>query len=442
MSKPTHRRMITSGLAVLLAVQTIGTAPAAMAAVSPAPVKAEAASGAVKSLQPIWSVPTDSSVKTGDYGDEGRTVIEPFKGMAITLKEGQMIALHAKTGERMWKFGAKLLPYFTMGHDSVYAITQGGSLVSVTLQGKLRWSVPTGTFALGDKVVLLENMLYVLRSRSMQAFDTRTGKLLWKSVVPNGTSTPVNLTSWNDTLIGTRWGQGAITTLQLFALDKRTGKKLWTLNGQNLPISYWDGSGLFTQTQDITMGAAERKLTFRVVDLLTGKILKTREYRHTPVNMEGFHFLPRAVLEGNTLYIFWGDEIAAYDMLDESENPKPLRTFAQPKDEYPTGMIKYDQFIMKNDRLGRNSAIRTASGEHIQWDEQRAPRYEADIIGRGLYEKYENGQLKAYDLRNGQLVFTAATGSGKIGKVLRTGPYLVVEKDGRVLGYKIPEQLH
>lgn len=40
------------------------------------------------------------------------------------------------------------------------------------------------------------------------------------------------------------------------------------------------------------------------------------------------------------------------------------------------------------------------------------------------------------------LAIQADPGPGRIGRVLRTGPYLVVEKDGKLLGYRIPEQLH
>jgi hypothetical protein len=80
-------------------------------------------------------------------------------------------------------------------------------------------------------------------------------------------------------------------------------------------------------------------------------------------------------------------------------------------------------------------------GAHLKWDDENSPRYTADITGRGLYEKYHDGRLKAYDLRNGQLAFTAETGQGPVKQVIKSGSYLIVEKEGTILGYKLPVQL-
>jgi outer membrane protein assembly factor BamB len=399
----------------------------------------------VSPSKPLWSVKVDGTAATGFFNG-ARTVVNPFAGLAITLKGGQMVAIRTRTGEQAWKFGANLLPYFIMDYDSIYAFTKGGMLVSVTLRGKKKWAVPSGKLSSEDRIFLLDK-LYVFRHGSIQAYSKTSGKLIWKSIVPMSSSIPLNLILSDNELIGTRTVDGALTTVQLFAYDNKTGKELWFKDRQFMPY-YFGPEGLYTQEEEIPfpLDVEERQVTVNIIDYRSGEVLSTKQYRHKPSFKDSNAMVTTPLIykwdmSSTTSYLFWGDVIAEYDLLDDSTNPQPLRSYAQPANTYFTGLFKYKQFIMQDDQRGRMSAIRIATGIPLIWDDDQTPRYSADILDRGVYEKFQNGDLKAYDLRNGQLAFSAKTGPGNITQVLRTGPFLIIEKDGLLLGYPTPEQL-
>jgi hypothetical protein len=440
------RSILKIGLAFVFLIQVIFVDPYPYGSTQAAEVSPPSAPkvDTVTLSKPLWSVKVDGTAATG-YFNGARTVVNPFAGLAITLKGGQMVAIRTRSGEQAWKFGSNILPYFFMGNDSVYAFTKGGMLVAVDFHGKKKWAVPSGKLSSEDRVFLLDK-LYVFRHGSIQAYSMTSGKLIWKSIVPMSSSIPLNLILSGNELIGTRTVDGAITTVQLFAYDNKTGKELWIKDRQFMPY-YLGPEGLYTQEGEIPfpLDEVERQVTIKVLDYLTGEVIKTIQYKHKPSYGEGNTVIINPMIykseNANSAYIFWGDQIAEYDLLDEATNPQPIRSYAQPANTYFTGLIKYKQFIMQDDQQGRMSAMRIATGIPLIWDDEQTPRYSADILDRGLYEKFQNGDIKGYDLRNGQLAFSAKTGPGNITSVLRTGPFIIVEKDGLLLGYPTPQQL-
>ncbi|MBB3113296.1 outer membrane protein assembly factor BamB [Paenibacillus phyllosphaerae] len=400
--------------------------------------------GAAAVSSPSWSMSAGPELKKGepDFG-EAKTAVLPGSGIIVAYKSGQMLALHAKTGERLWKFGSNLLPYFYAADNTIYTVTRSGQLVSVNSQGKLNWSAKTGPFQPGDRILLLD-YLYVLRGDRIQAFGRQSGKLIWETAELKGTEVPTQLQLMNNLLLGERKLPGAAALGEVFAYDRATGKKLWTLRGHRLPVSAGQGELLAAVIpQPFPGDPINLTFTYSAIDPKTGKVGASYVFRHSLASNDAFSvkFVPTSIVNGSTLYILWGDTIEAYNLGEAALRTKPIRSIIQPKRVYPTGEIAYNQLIMEDPTTGRVSAVRLDTGEHKVWDNEKTPHYRATIIGRGLYQMYEDGTLIAFDLRSGQRIFTAATGQGGVQSLLRAGPYLIAVKQSKLNGYTLPEIL-
>ncbi len=397
--------------------------------------------GLVETMKPLWSVITDDDREQGTAWQH-RTALYMDKGIVATITSGQLVALQVRSGKRLWKFGGNLVSYVYSDSYGFYVITKGGLLTAVSPTGKKRWSAAIGTFNSGDKIIYLGNFIGVVQGSTIRAFRISNGELKW--TMKDAGSPLLDYQMINGELVGDQNGDGAFATTDVVAFDWVTGKFLWKTPGHELPEFIGNQPYLYSRKIDIpfNLDAEERTVTLDGIGS-TGKIEDTRIFKHQvaePGTQAG-NFYPRVVWHDNWLYIFWGDVIEGYDLLSGGWD-SPVKRFPQPADTEPTGIVAYDGFQMRNIENGELSIVRMNSGQHVTWPSSGKTFLEAESLGRGLYERYVGGLLRAVDQRNGKVIFQANTGTQPFaGPVLRVGSYIVVQKEGTLQSYLLPEQL-
>lgn len=157
------------------------------------------------------------------------SVDEDLKGRS------RIYALNGRSGEIKWKYPVRSSIKNTIAIDSdlVFAQDVLGNLYAVDCEsGKLCWEskLPVnGLPALIDGLVACDGVVYAGTGKALSAFETRTGKRIWKN---EGWSqregTTSTLTQGNGILIGSvQWSA-------LYGNDSKTGKMLWNVSNHGL----------------------------------------------------------------------------------------------------------------------------------------------------------------------------------------------------------------
>lgn len=137
-------------------------------------------------------------------------------------------------------------------------------------------------------------MLILSDAYGLTAYDTKTGKLKWKTERKGNSS--YNIEMMNGLLLASSTVSGAITTTQLHAISAYTGQIKWTYNG-NFQDLLQTGPELhiLRYNNGIDNGYA---LTIDVLEYSTGKMLNTLEYQPVPfVEMESAkRWRPRLII--------------------------------------------------------------------------------------------------------------------------------------------------
>lgn len=157
------------------------------------------------------------------------SVDEDLKG------KGHVYALDGKCGTILWSYPVRNSIKNTIAIDSdiVFAQDAQGYLYAIdTETGKLRWEkqLPVnGLPALIDGLVADKGVVYAGTGKGLCAFETQTGKQLWKNEGwGQGEGTTSTLTVGNGLLIGSaQWNA-------LYGNDAETGKKLWSASENGL----------------------------------------------------------------------------------------------------------------------------------------------------------------------------------------------------------------
>lgn len=149
--------------------------------------------------------------------------------------KGHVYALDGKCGTILWSYPVRNSIKNTIAIDSdiVFAQDAQGYLYAIdTETGKLRWEkqLPVnGLPALIDGLVAEKGVIYAGTGKGLCAFETQTGKQLWKNEGwGQGEGTTGTLTVGNGLLIGSaQWNA-------LYGNDAETGKKLWAASENGL----------------------------------------------------------------------------------------------------------------------------------------------------------------------------------------------------------------
>jgi len=317
--------------------------------------------------------------------------------------------------------------------------------------GKAKWQSNTSTWIdtwlRTEVLVPTADTLYVIKGSITFALDKATGKLRWKADEPAAEGHGNDyFEEANGVILRTFPVQGALSSVQLNAYDKKTGKKLWGVFGQGEAVRVKDGLVYSVDYYSPRLGDYQsepaRKLTINAYNLRTGEKKGSREYSWTlpgePPYDWGSH---GALVSDGKLYVEQADKIAEYDFDAYKAGAAPLRTFQRPYgDEWTLLRIAQDRLFYRNTATGELTGIKLANGQDVGWNGD-APVSQIDVYCKGMYRSQRNGTLLGINMLTANAVFKVKTGADRHNTTLKTGNMIIIQAEGRLLGVKLPASL-
>ncbi|WP_339265397.1 PQQ-binding-like beta-propeller repeat protein [Paenibacillus sp. FSL W8-0187] len=450
------RRLIIASIAAgLLTVHGVLAVPPTQVNAEPADVSVRnwypSSVFEVPEVKPSWTVKVDNYLDMDDENYLGRQAIaEDGKVFAFTGKK--LIAIDASTGKRLWSYGKDLKPYVVFHNGVIYGLSGDQMPYALNAKtGKLKWqsntSIYMDTRLRTEVLVPTVDTLYAIKGSSTFAFDAATGKLRWKTNEPSGEGHGTDyLQEADGVILRTFYIQGALTSLQLTAYDKKTGKKLWDHFGQGEALQIKNGlvysvdyySPLLTDYQSLP----DRKVIVNVYNLKTGVKKSSRDYSWKMSGEPPYEYGGGGLfINQGKLYMDQGNKVAEYNFDTYKKGEVPLRTFPRPYggDWELIGLVQ-ERLIFKDIMTRELAGIKLANGEQIDWRGD-APVAQIDVYGKGLYRAQRNGTLLGINMLTTLPVFRVTTGADLHESTLKTNGMIIIQAEDKLLGVKVPASL-
>ncbi|WP_017688579.1 PQQ-binding-like beta-propeller repeat protein [Paenibacillus sp. PAMC 26794] len=404
----------------------------------------------VPELKPSWTAKVDNYLNMNETYIGANAIAE--EGKVFTFAESKLIALDATTGKRLWTYGKELTPYITYQGGVLYGLTSDHKPYALNAKtGKAKWQSGTSiwidTVQRTEALIPTVDTLYVIKGSTTFALDIQSGKLRWKADEPLGEGHGTEyLEESNGIILRTFFVQGALTSVQLNAYDKKTGKKLWSHFGQGEAIQIKDGLvysvDFYSPMLEDDESSPERKWNVNAYNLKTGVLKGSQEYRWTmPGDPPYTNGRGGILVYKDKLYIAQGDNIAEYSLNTTKSETTPIRTFHQPYgDKMELLGIVQERLVYKNFETGELKGIKLANGQEVQWHGD-APVSQIDVYGKGMYRAQRNGTLLALNMMTGQPAFRVSTGGDLHNTTLKTNGMIIIQAEGKLLGVKLPASL-
>lgn len=450
-----RRRLLVSIAAGLLIVHGVLAVPPSQANAETADVSVRnwypSSVFKVPEVKPSWTVKVDNYLDMDDENYLGRQAIaEDGKVFAFTGKK--LIAIDARTGKRLWSYGKNLKPYVVFHNGVIYGLSGDQKPYALNAKtGKLKWQSNTSIYI--DSWFRTEvlfptvDTLYAIKGSSTFAFDAATGKLRWKTNESSGEGNGTDyLQEADGVILRTFPVQGALTSIQLTASDKKTGKKLWDHFGQGAALQIKDGlvysvdyySPLLADYQSLP----DRKWIVNVYNLKTGVKKSSREYSWKMLGEPPYEYGRGGLfINQGKLYMDQGNEVAVYNFDTYKKGEIPQRTLPRPYGDNWELIGLVQERLIFNDRMtGELAGIKLASGQQVDWNGD-APVAQINVYGKGLYRAQRNGTLLGINMLTSRPVFRVKTGEDLHESTLKTNGMIIIQAEGKLLGVKLPASL-
>ncbi|WP_339301357.1 PQQ-binding-like beta-propeller repeat protein [Paenibacillus sp. FSL R5-0623] len=404
----------------------------------------------VPELKPSWTAKVDNYLNMNETYVGVNAIAE--EGKVFTFAGSKLIALDATTGKRLWNYGKELTPYITYQSGILYGLTSDHKPYALNAKtGKAKWQSGTSTwidtYNRTEALIPTVDTLYVIKGSTTFALDIKSGKLRWEADEPLGEGHGTEyLEESNGVVLRTFFVQGALTSIQLNAYDKKTGKKLWDHFGQGRALQIKDGLVYSVDTYSPMLeeydSSPEREWKINAYNLKTGVLKGSQEYTWTmPGDPPYTNGRGGILVHKDKLYIEQGDKIAEYPLNLTKSGTAPLRTFQRPYgDKMALLGIVQERLIYKNLDTSELTGIKLANGQEVQWHGD-APISQIDVYGKGMYRAQRNGTLLALNMMTGQSAFRVATGGDLHNTTLKTNGMIIIQAEGKLLGVKLPASL-
>ncbi|TKH41326.1 serine/threonine protein kinase [Paenibacillus terrae] len=398
-------------------------------------------------IKPSWSFPV-IPIDRNQVPDQAVAVAENGKVFAVDSNH-RLVALEGTSGRKLWQYGNQLTPVLIHSNDTIYGMTQSGSIYAVRESGKKAWTTSLG-FTKADHIYRIDSTVYITQSEQTAAVDAASGKLKWKISEDKDSYHGLNqLMETDGVLIRNYNVQGSLTFEQINAYDAKTGKKLWESFRTSFPLTIKNGV-VYSVVNTFMMDddPVNRKITIAQYNLKTGESKGERQYRWTdPENKDGIFrsggIHGSAFLDGKDLYVFQGKALASYDFWNYKPDSKPARKWSQNGYEQlvPLWSIHEGRMFYQDFSTGGLIAMKLASGQFIHYDYGDNPTIQADVFGKGVYVGQSDGVFHGYDLMTLKPVFTVNIGSRSFGPTLKSGGMIFIQSGNRLHAVKLPASL-
>jgi outer membrane protein assembly factor BamB len=428
----------TGAIALLTAVLISGISLPAAQAAAPVVSYNVPASPAIKApvQNPLWTASFDKNAVNVVTDD----------GILFTFNGGKMIALNANTGKKLYAYGSRLRPDVAYQKGTVYGVTEAGQVYALQAKtGKRLWQTAAGVTDSNSPQVIGDTA-YVTKGDAIIALDAATGKQRWKAIeeqseFAGGVNMEVDGIVYASYMV-----QGALTSVQLDAFDKKTGKKLWKQFRQAPPLAVRNGL-VYSVRDEYPFDDADpkRELNINVFDAKTGKEVETLTYSW---NLSTLPPYPRdnngsMILNGNDLYIATDSAVMKYDITAYKKDAKPLQKWSVSNvGKSLIGSVHDNKIFFSKEASGAITGMKLANGQTFGFQTDNQP-VQTDIYGNGVYIGQSDGVLHGYNLQTAAPAFTVNTGSRQYGPTLLSGNTLIIQaKDtGKLIAVQVPKAL-
>lgn len=392
-----------------------------------------------QTLKPAWQK---------NVGNQTTQISYTFESGVIYYNTGKFLAAaNLKTGKTKWtyKFTPSSAPIINSGY--VYFTDTAGRIHKVNAKtGKGVWkqkvhaAPKSGTEYEPKSVDYYSGMLIISDSYGLSAYDTKTGKLKWKTESQG--SSGYNIEMMNGLILASSPVSGAITTNNLYGISAYTGQVKWTYSGdfksllQTSPNLYIERNN-----NGIDDGYA---LTIDVVEYATGKVLETLEYQPVEfVEMES----ARMVESGFDHYYFGQNTQDNGSVLAVVPHQTPNHSAA-------AKTYKYDSEITGigiSDSIYNTVVMSLADGrvvlKNIKTGKDMVTQYQSKITRFDVLENVvaiglADGRMVLKDIKTGKDVATYKLHSGKFLETHRTiRDELIIQTGGKMYYAPLPASL-
>ncbi|UVI33217.1 PQQ-binding-like beta-propeller repeat protein [Paenibacillus spongiae] len=398
-------------------------------------------------VKPLWSLPL------AKFNQDGRSftaaIVEEGRVFAL-VTGGQLAAYDGASGKRLWKYGAGLKPLLVYDQGIVYGLTKEGYVYAVSAGGSKKWTAPIKADK-ADSINPIGDTVYVTQDLTLFALDRATGKLRWKVTETEGSYTAglTDVMENSGVVLRMYYVQGALSSNQINAYDKATGKQLWTSFRQMTPLAVKDG--IVYSVMDLFMigddDPVNKSLHIAVLNLKTGEKKGERVYKWTakPEAPGQYSFggaYGSAFLDGNDLYIYQDQVVAKYNFSAYTPDGKPVQRWVtpNPRDYQPLYRVHNGRLLYQSLHNNSISVIKTANGQ-ILHSPSGIPSVQTDLYGNGLFVARVDGTLEAYNFAALKPVFSVKTGARDFESTLKSGNMIYVRTGGTLHAVKLPASL-
>ncbi|WDH96386.1 PQQ-binding-like beta-propeller repeat protein [Paenibacillus urinalis] len=401
----------------------------------------------VPELKPAWTLQVDGGLEQSQ-GTGVQAIAE--EGKVFAFSGNKLIALDAQTGKRLWSYGngRHLNRLITYDQGILYGMTTDKKPYALHAKtGKLKWQAQSSTYVDAwertEALIPTSDTLYAINGSTTFAFDKLSGKLKWKvdeeKAEGNGTA---YFEEADGVVLRTFLVQGALTSIQLNAYDKKTGKELWEDFGQGEALKIQDGlvysidyySPMLTDYQSLP----DRKVIVNAFNLKTGVKKGSREYMWKLAGEPPYsYYSGDAYLAGDKLYIEQGDKVAVYNFNSYKAGEDPLRRLQRPDGDSLDMLGVVQERLLFKDASGNLAGVKLANGQRIGWYGD-APVAHIDVYGNEIYMAQRNGTLLGIHMMTTKPVFRVKTGADLHEATLKTNGMIIIQAEGRLMGVKVP----
>jgi outer membrane protein assembly factor BamB len=269
-----------------------------------------------------------------------------------------------------------------------------------------------------------------LNNGHLRAFDTKTGALLWTE------DYRYEYMIWNiafaddKVLVSTEFS-GAYLYDTLLAFNESNGQLAWEARNESFPLEIDENQILVQHTSNLLNQL--QKTTMDTIDLSSGKVVKTVEYKE-----DG-----EAWIDSGRLYIFAAGVVYAYPL--DADPAKVTRDSYRSDSAYQNywaggpdaGRILFtDGVSITGSKLVNKSVVYYGSA-----GAPGASIARFDTFGNGLYIAYSDGRLEAKDLITAKRTFVLQLPGRVFGPTQREDGMIIVQSQGRVSAVPEPAQL-
>jgi len=394
---------------------------------------------------PSVKAPTQKPLWTASF-DRNTDSVVTDDGILFTFNGGKLMALNVNTGKKRYTYGSRLRPDVAYQKGTVYGVTEAGQVFALQAKtGKRLWHTASGVTGSSAPVVIGDTA-YVAKGNAIIALDAATGKQRWKAIeeqseFAGGVSMEADGIVYASYMI-----QGALTSVQLDAFDKKTGKKLWKQFRQNPPLAVRNGL-VYSVRDEYPFDDADpkRELNINVFDAKTGVEKETQTYSWSlgtwpPYTRDNNGSV---ILNGNDLYIATDSAVMKYDITTYKKDAKPLQKWSVPNvGKSLIGSVHDNKIFFSKEASGSITGMKLANGQTFGFQTDNQP-VQTDIYGNGAYIGQSDGVLHGYNLQTAAPSFTVNTGSRQYGPTLLSGNTLIIQaKDtGKLIAVQVPKAL-